>query len=54
MAQELQEQMAPEADEQSGGSEFSSDFPTVSTPDQSDIPHHAAIDPSTETSSAES
>jgi hypothetical protein len=41
-----QEQLDPEADQQVSVSEgVATDFPKVKTPDQSDIPHHAAADP---------
>jgi hypothetical protein len=44
MAQELSDPMAA-PEQQSEVREGSSDFPTVSTPDQSEIPHHGAVDP---------
>lgn len=45
MAQRMAEPYTDESQEQTGG-EVSTDFPTVSTPDQTDIPHHGAVDPS--------
>lgn len=56
MAQRIQEPIADEG-EQAMVREQSAEFPTVNTPDQSDIPHHGAVDPSgpvTEQNSAES
>ena len=41
-----QEQLDPQADDQvTVGEGISTDFPKARTPDQSDIPHHAAADP---------
>jgi len=41
-----QEQLDPQADDQvTVGEGISTDFPKAQTPDQSDIPHHAAADP---------
>jgi hypothetical protein len=41
-----QEQLDPQANEQATVSEgVSTDYPKAKTPDQSDIPHHAAADP---------
>ena len=40
-----QEQLDTQTSTEMGGGEFASDFPKVNTPDQSDIPHHPAADP---------
>ncbi|HYR64116.1 MAG TPA: hypothetical protein VET24_15980 [Actinomycetota bacterium] len=40
-----QEQLDPQANEQASIGEVSTDFPKVNTPDQSNIPHHPAADP---------
>ena len=49
-----QEQPDPQADDQAAvGEGISTDFPKAQTPDQSDIPHHAAADPTQPTPSQE-
>jgi hypothetical protein len=54
MAQELSDPMAAN-EQQSEISQGSSDFPTVSgTPDQSEIPHHGAVDPTSSSASEQS
>jgi hypothetical protein len=41
-----QEQLDPQANDQASiGEGVSTDFPKVKTPDQSDLPHHPAADP---------
>jgi hypothetical protein len=45
-----QEQLDPQANEQATVSEgVSTDFPKAKTPDQADIPHHPAADPTQQT-----
>ena len=45
-----QEQLDPQADDQvTVGEGVSTDYPKVQTPDQSDIPHHPAADPTQST-----
>jgi hypothetical protein len=45
-----QEQQDPQGDDQpSAGEGVSTDFPKVKTPDQSEVPHHPAADPTQQT-----
>lgn len=45
MAQPLTQQQYRQDEDAPVMRQGAEDFPTVSTPDQSNVPHHAAIDP---------